>query len=45
MKAAIVSAIGARQAGAPASPVAAVVKAIAPKLTAADAKAFAPKMG
>ena len=44
MKAAIVSAIGARQAGAPAAPVEAVVKAIAPKLTAADAKAFAPKM-
>ena len=44
MKAAIVNAIGARQAGAPASPVEAVVKAIDPKLTAADAKAFAPKM-
>ena len=44
MKAAIVSAIGARQAGAPASPVAAVVNAIAPKLSTADAKAFAPKM-
>ena len=44
MKAAIVNAIGARQAGAPASPVEAVVKAIDPKLTSADAKAFAPKM-
>ena len=44
MKAAIVSEIGARQAGAAASPVAAVVKAVDPKLTAADAKAFAPKM-
>ncbi len=44
MKAAILTEIGARQAGAAASPVAAVVKAIDPKLTAADAKAFAPKM-
>ena len=44
MKAAIISAIGARQAGAAASPVAAVVKAVDPKLTATDAKAFAPKM-
>ncbi len=44
MKAALISAIGARQAGAAASPVAAVVKAVAPKLTTADAKAFAPKM-
>ena len=44
MKAAIVGQIGARQAGAPASPVAAVVKAVDPKLTAADAKAFAAKM-
>ena len=43
-KAAIVSEIGARQAGAAASPVAAVVKAIDPKLTATDAKAFAPRM-
>jgi vancomycin resistance protein YoaR len=44
MKAAIISEIGARQAGAPASPVAAVVKAVDPKLTASEAKAFAPKM-
>ena len=44
MKAAIISEIGARQAGAAASPVAAVVKAVDPKLTSADAKAFAPKM-
>ncbi len=44
MKAAIISAIGARQAGAAASPVAAVVKAVDPKLTATDARAFAPKM-
>ena len=44
MKAAIVTAIGARQAGVPAAPVAAVVKAVDPKLTVADAKAFAPKM-
>ena len=44
MKAAIISEIGARQAGAAASPVAAVVKAVDPKLTTADAKAFAPKM-
>ena len=44
MKAAIVGAIGARQAGAAASPVEAVVKAVDPKLTATDAKAFAPKM-
>ena len=44
MKAAIVSEIGARQAGAAASPVAAVVKAVDPKLTATDAKAFAAKM-
>ena len=44
MKAAIISAIQARQAGAAASPVAAVVKAVDPKLTAADAKAFAAKM-
>ena len=44
MKAAIVGAIGARQAGAVAAPVAAVVKAVDPKLTTADAKAFAPKM-
>jgi vancomycin resistance protein YoaR len=44
MKAAILTEIGARQAGAAPAPVAAVVKAIAPKLTLADAKAFAPKM-
>jgi vancomycin resistance protein YoaR len=44
MKAAIISEIGARQAGAAASPVAAVVKAVDPKLTTADAKAFAPEM-
>ena len=44
MKAAIISEIAARQAGAAASPVAAVVKAVDPKLTTADAKAFAPKM-
>ena len=43
-KAAIISQIKARQAGTAAQPVAAVVKAIDPKLTAADAKAFAPKM-
>ncbi|HEV8545941.1 MAG TPA: VanW family protein, partial [Candidatus Limnocylindrales bacterium] len=44
MKAAIVSELGARRAGAAASPVAAVVKAVDPKLTATDAKAFAGKM-
>ena len=44
MKAAIISAIEARRTGAAASPVAAVVKAVDPKLTATDAKAFAPKM-
>jgi vancomycin resistance protein YoaR len=44
MKAAIISAVRARQAGAAASPVAAVVKAVDPKLTATDAKAFAGKM-
>ncbi|HEY4189325.1 MAG TPA: VanW family protein [Candidatus Limnocylindrales bacterium] len=44
MKAAIVSEIVARQAGAAASPVAAVVKAVDPKLTTKDAQAFAPKM-
>ncbi len=44
MKAAIVTEIAARQAGAAASPVAAVVEAVDPKLTLADAKAFAPKM-
>ena len=44
MKAAIVSEIGARQAGAAASPLEAVVKAVDPKLTTTAAKAFAPKM-
>ena len=49
MKAAIIGAIGARQTGADSpgaasSPVTAVVKAIDPKLTTADAKAFAGKM-
>jgi vancomycin resistance protein YoaR len=44
MKAAIISEIGARQAGAPTSPVAAIVKVTAPKLTTADANAFAGKM-
>jgi vancomycin resistance protein YoaR len=44
MKAAIISQIAARQAGAAASPVGAVVKAVDPKLSTADAKAFAPKM-
>ncbi len=44
MKAAILSEIRARQSGAAASPVAAVVKAVDPKLTTADAKTFAPKM-
>jgi vancomycin resistance protein YoaR len=44
MKAAIIGEIGARQAGAAASPLAAVVKAIDPKLTTAAAKALAPEM-
>ena len=44
MKAAIVSEIAARQAGAAASPVAAVVKAVDPKLSSADATAMAAKM-
>jgi vancomycin resistance protein YoaR len=44
MKTAILGEITARQAGAAASPVAAAVKAIDPKLSSADAKAFAPKM-
>jgi vancomycin resistance protein YoaR len=44
MKAAIVSEIGARQAGAAPSPVAAVTKAVDPKLTTADARTFAGKM-
>jgi vancomycin resistance protein YoaR len=44
MKAAIISEIAARRAGAAASPVAAVVKTINPTLTTTDAEAFAPKM-
>jgi vancomycin resistance protein YoaR len=44
MKAAIISEIGARQAGATASPVAAVVKAVDPKLTTTAAEAFAGNM-
>jgi len=40
----MISQINARQAGTAASPVAAVVKAVDPKLSATDAKAFAPKM-
>src|SRR4029079_5916202 len=44
MKATILSEIRARQAGAAPSRVAAVVKAVDPKLTTADAKAFAGKM-
>jgi len=44
MKAAIVSEIGARQVGSAPSPVAAVVKAVDPKLTTEDANAFAGKM-
>ena len=43
-KAAIISQIQARQAGMAGQPVEAVVKAVDPKLTTADAKAFAPKM-
>ena len=43
-KAAIIGEIGARQAGAAAQPVEAVVKVVEPKLSSADAKAFAPKM-
>ncbi len=43
-KAAILSQILARQAGMAGQPVEAVVKAVDPKLTTADAKAFAPKM-
>jgi vancomycin resistance protein YoaR len=43
-KAAVISEIQARQAGTAAQPVAAVVKAVKPKLSLADAKAFAPKM-
>jgi len=44
MKATILSEIRARQAGAAAAPVAAVVKAVDPKLTTEDAEAFAGKM-
>ena len=44
MKAEIIGEIMARQAGAAATPVAAVVKAVNPKLTTADAKAYAAKM-
>ncbi|HLO35050.1 MAG TPA: VanW family protein, partial [Candidatus Deferrimicrobium sp.] len=44
MKAAVISEIAARQAGAAASPVAAVVKAVDPKLTTEAANAFAPDM-
>jgi vancomycin resistance protein YoaR len=44
MKAAIIGEIGVRQAGAAASPVAAVVEAVDPKLTTTAANAFAPKM-
>jgi vancomycin resistance protein YoaR len=44
MKAAILSQIGARQAGVTAAPVEAVVKAVDPKLSSADAKAYAGKM-
>ena len=44
MKAAIVRELGARQAGAAAAPVAAVVKAVDPKLTTAAANEFAGKM-
>ena len=43
-KAAIISQIRARQGGMAAQPVAAVVKAVDPKLSSADAEAFAPKM-
>jgi vancomycin resistance protein YoaR len=44
MKAAILREIAARQTGAAVSPVAAVVKAVDPKLTTSDAQAFAPNM-
>jgi len=44
MKNAIVNEIWARQGGAPAGPVEAAVSAVAPRLTAADAKAYAGKM-
>jgi vancomycin resistance protein YoaR len=44
MKNAIVDEIWARQGGAPAAPVEAAVTAVAPRLTAADAKAYAGQM-
>jgi vancomycin resistance protein YoaR len=44
MKAAILTEIGARRGGAAASPIAAVVKAVDPKLTTADATSYAGKM-
>jgi vancomycin resistance protein YoaR len=44
MRAAIITEIGARQAGAAPAPIAAVVKAVDPKLTTADANAYAAKM-
>lgn len=44
MKAAIISQILARRAGVAPQPVEAVVKAVEPKLSLADAKAFAPEM-
>ena len=44
MRAALIKEIAARESGAPASKVAAVVKAVKPKLTIADAKAYAGKM-
>jgi vancomycin resistance protein YoaR len=43
-KAAIISEVGARQAGAAATPVAAVAKALQPAMSSADAARFAPKM-
>jgi vancomycin resistance protein YoaR len=43
-KTAIINEIAARQAGAAASPVAAVVKAVDPKLSSADAKSYARRM-
>ena len=44
MKSAIIGELAARHTGAAAQPVEAVVKVVEPKLTLADAKAFAPKM-
>ncbi|OGO59140.1 MAG: hypothetical protein A2V85_07185, partial [Chloroflexi bacterium RBG_16_72_14] len=44
MKASIIHELAARRAGVAASPVAAVVKTVAPKLTSADAEAYAPNM-